>query len=155
MTQKPYFPLYVDLNDWDILFIGGGSIASRRTKVLLDFAEHITVIAPQAEDEILRLAEEEKITLIRRRFEATDLAGRDLVFAATDDKDLNEEIAAMCREKGIYVNAASDRDLCDFFFPGIVKQGETVIGITASGKDHVKARKIRERIQNILTEEGI
>ena len=77
-----------------------------------------------------------------------------MVFAVTDDRELNARIAAMCREKGILVNVSSDKSLCDFYFPGIVQQGETVIGVSASGKDHAKARKVRERIQTILTEAG-
>ena len=155
MSKKPYFPLYVDLSDKDILFVGGGAIAARRIAVLQSFADHITVVAPEADGSILALTEAGKVSWIMRAFEEDDLEGRDVVFAATDDRELNAQIAARCREKGILVNAASDRELCDFYFPGIVRQGETVVGVSASGDDHKKARKVRERIQEVLTEEGI
>ena len=155
MKDKPFFPLYVDLSEKDILFVGGGSIAARRIGVLQPFVEAITVVAPEAEGSILELTESGAVNWIMREFEAEDLEGRDVVFAATDDKELNAQIAAMCREKGILVNASSDRKLCDFYFPGIVMQGETVVGVSASGEDHKKARRVRERIQEILTEEGI
>ena len=52
--------------------------------------------------------------------------------------------------EGIYVNVASDRDQCDFYFPGIYMQDELVVGITASGLNHKKARRIREEIQKAL-----
>lgn len=155
MTEKPYFPLFVDLSGKDILFVGGGSIAARRIGVLEAFAEKITVVAPEAEEALQRLAEAGSIRWIRRAFEEEDLDGRDMVLAATDDRELNASIAAQCREKGILVNASSDRELCDFYFPGIVQRGETVIGVNASGKDHRKARLVREQIQEILTEERI
>ena len=155
MSDKPYFPLYVDLSDKDILFVGGGNIAARRISVLQPFADRITVVAPEAEGSIIELTEAGSVNWIVREFEEMDLEGRDIVFAATDDTALNAEIAAKCREKGISVNASSDKELCDFYFPGIVRQGETVIGVNASGKDHTKARKVRERIQEILAEEGI
>ena len=155
MTDKPFFPLYVDLSDKDILFVGGGSIAARRIGVLQPFVEEITVVAPEAEGSILELTESGFVNWIMREFEEEDLEGRDVVFAATDDKELNARIAAACREKGILVNNASDSQLCDFFFPGIVTQGKTVVGVSASGEDHKKARRVRERIQEILTEEGI
>ena len=153
--DKPYFPLFVDLSDRDILFVGAGKIAARRIGVLQPFAEHITVVSPEAEDSVQKLAEEGSITWIRRHFESGDLEGRDIVFAATGDSDLNREIADLCRERQITVNASSDKELCDFYFPGIVRQGETVIGINASGRDHRKARRVRERIQELLTEEEI
>ena len=155
MTDKPYFPLYVDLSGKDILFVGGGHIAARRIGVLQPFVESMTVVAPEAEGSIMELTESGEVNWITREFEEGDLEGRDIVFAATDDKALNAEIAAMCREKGITVNASSEKELCDFYFPGIVRQGNTVIGVNASGEDHSKAKKVRERIQEILTEEGI
>ena len=155
MSKKPYFPLYMDLSDKDILFVGGGSIAARRIGVLQPFADRITVVAPEADGSIISLTQEGRVSWIIREFEEEDLEGRDIVFAATDDKELNARIAAQCRGKGIPVNASSDRELCDFYFPGIVMQGETVVGVSASGEDHKKARRVRERIQEILTEEGI
>ena len=153
MSSKPYFPLYVDLSGRDILFVGGGTIAARRIAVLQPFTDNITVVAPEAEGSIIELTEAGDLNWITREFDEDDLEGRDIVFATSDDKELNAQIAEACRERGILVNAASDKDLCDFYFPGIVRQGDTVIGITASGKDHAKAKRIRERIQEILTEE--
>lgn len=155
MSKKPYFPLYVDLSGKDILFVGGGAIAARRIAALQPFADCVTVVAPEAESSVAEGTESGNVKWILREFEEEDLEGRDIVFAATDDKELNAQIAAACREKGIPVNNASDRQLCDFYFPGIVMQGETVVGVSASGEDHKKARRVRERIQEILTEEGI
>ena len=155
MSDRPYFPLFVDLSGKDILFVGGGSIAARRIGVLQPFAEEITVVAPEADGSIIELTESGFVNWIMREFDEGDLERRDIVFAATDDKVLNAEIAAKCRERGILVNVSSDRELCDFYFPGIVRQSETVIGVNASGQDHKKARRVRERIEEILTEEGI
>ena len=42
---------------------------------------------------------------------------------------------------------------CDFYFPGIVQRDEIVIGVSASGRDHKKARKMREDIAAFLREE--
>lgn len=155
MSDKPFFPLYLDLSDKDILFIGGGTIAARRINVLHPFADRITVVAPEADVSIFKLTESGDVSWIMREFEEEDLEDRDFVFIATNDRELNALIAEKCRRKGIPVNVSSDRQLCDFYFPGIVKQGNTVIGVSASGEDHKKARRVRERIEGVLTEEGI
>ena len=63
---------------------------------------------------------------------------------------LNDDIYRICKNEGIYVNVASDREKCDFYFPGIVMEDELVVGITASGLDHKKAKKVREEIQSVL-----
>lgn len=154
-ADKRYFPLYVDLSEMEILFVGGGRIASRRINALAPFTQRITVVAPEADGSILGLSKEGELSWIMRDFEEEDLEGRDLVFAATDDAELNARIAQLCRRNGVPVNVASDKALCDFQFPGIVRQGDTVIGVNASGKDHAKVKRVRERIQEILTEEEL
>lgn len=64
-----------------------------------------------------------------------------MVIAATNDWKLNDEIYRVCKEEGIYVNVADDKSKCDFYFPGIYMKDEVVIGITASGLDHSRAKK--------------
>ena len=77
----------------------------------------------------------------------------DLVLACTDDPELNGEIYSVCKCLGIPVNVCSDRRKCDFYFPGIVARDNVVIGVTAGGTDHRKAREVREKIERLLEEE--
>ena len=63
-------------------------------------------------------------------------ANRPLFVLAAAPAEINERVVADCRKRGIPVNDASRKENCDFYFPGIVKEGETVIGVTAGGKDH-------------------
>ena len=125
MKNKPYFPMFIDLSDKNIVVVGGGNIATRRVKTLLSFTRNI-------------------------RVKRSDFAMAYMVIAATNDRKLNDEIHRICRQEGIYVNVASDREQCDFYFPGIYMQEGLVVGITASGLDHKKARRIREEIQDAL-----
>ena len=73
-----------------------------------------------------------------------------MVIAATNDWKLNDEIYRVCKEEGIYVNVADDKSKCDFYFPGIYMKDEVVIGITASGLDHSRAKKVRLAIQEAM-----
>ena len=73
-----------------------------------------------------------------------------MVFAVTNDRKLNDEIYRVCKEEGIYVNIADDKSKCDFYFPGVYMKDEVVIGITASGLDHSKAKKVRLAIQEAM-----
>ena len=135
-----YFPIFVDLTDREILVVGGGTVASRRIRVLTGFCEHITVVAPEVSQEIARSISSEPggciLTVFQRPFEPSDLDGRQIVLAATDDAVLNRRIAEMCRAKGIPVNDCSDQRFCDFQFPSVVRDEDVVIGINASGKNH-------------------
>jgi siroheme synthase-like protein len=150
MAERPYFPLFVDLSATRVLVVGAGKIAARRVQTLLDFAGGITVVAPAVCEAIESLAAAGEITLCRRAFADSDLDGAGLVLAATDDAQLNARIAALCRERGIPVNVGSDKTLCDFYFPGVVRRGSVVVGVTASGTDHATAKRTTEAIRKLL-----
>ena len=91
------------------------------------------------------------VELITRPVKRTDFAMAYMVIAATNDRKLNDEIHRICRQEGVYVNVARrQRTAANFYFPGIYMEDGLVVGITASGLDHKKARRIREEIQNAL-----
>ncbi|MBR0365511.1 MAG: bifunctional precorrin-2 dehydrogenase/sirohydrochlorin ferrochelatase [Clostridia bacterium] len=150
MSQNLYFPLFVDLSEKRIVVIGAGTIAKRRVKALYDFAGQITVVAPEIHPDIQKLANTDKLKTIRKCYESADLDDADIVLAATNDKIVNREIAELCKEKHIPVNNCSDREQCDFYFPGIIHTENDVIGVTASGQDHAKAKEITEKIKKAL-----
>ena len=150
MKNKPYFPMFIDLSDKNIVVVGGGNIATRRVKTLLSFTRNIRVIAPKVTMEMMELGKAGYVELITRPVKRTDFAMAYMVIAATNDRKLNDEIHRICRQEGVYVNVASDREQCDFYFPGIYMQDEVVVGITASGLNHKKARKVRVAIQEAM-----
>ena len=150
MKNKPYFPMFIDLSDKNIVVAGGGKIATRRVCTLLKLTRNITVVAPKVTQELMDLGKAGTITLHNRPVERSDFAAAYMVIAATNDWKLNDEIHRVCREEGIYANVASDREACDFYFPGVYMRDEMVVGVTASGLDHKKAKRIREEIQKAL-----
>ena len=153
MGEKLFFPLFFDLSEKTVLVAGGGPIAERRVKALLPFAGHIIVTAPECTDALARLAAEGKIERRARRFEPPDLDGAALVLAATGDTGADGEIRRLCSERGILANIASDKDQCDFYFPGVARKGPLVAGVTAGGTDHKKARELTEKIRELLKNE--
>ena len=145
-----YFPMFVDMSEKNVLFIGGGRIALRRIISMYEFAGSITVVSPESEPEITKLANAGYITYLRKRFDETDLDGKDIVMINTGHQGTDIRIAGMCRRRHLTVNVASDMTLCDFYFPGIIKKDSIVIGVTASGEDHRKAAEITGKIKELL-----
>lgn len=148
-----FFPLFFDLSQKNILFIGGGKVNARRVNSILDFAGHVTVVAPEAHDYIAALAQHEMITWHKKRFAEDDLDGADIVIVSTGHAGTDVRIAGMCRRRGILVNAASDESLCDFYFPGIARKDPLVVGVTASGEDHKMAAQATEYFRRLLKNE--
>ena len=155
MREELYFPLFVDLTKKSIIVIGAGKIAARRVKSLLPFVGDMKVIAPEVSSEITEMAaaSEGALVIEQRPFEPSDLDGADVVLAVTNDKELNTRIGALCKEKKILVNVSHEKELCDFYFPGVVQKDNVVIGITASGKDHSEARKVTEQIRAMMEDD--
>ena len=147
--QKPlYFPVFVNIQDKKILVIGGGTVALRKTRTLTRFCSRITVVAPEIQQGFDTL----KVSGYRRIFREEDLDGIDLAIIATNDELLNTEIAGLCEKRGILKNVASDRKLCDFYFPSVIEHDGTVIGI-GSGGDPAKSRALREWLEAMMQTE--
>lgn len=150
MKTKPFFPMFVDLSDKNIVVVGGGTIATRRVKTLLSFTRNIKVVAPKVTSEMMELGKAGYVDLALHPVKRSDFDQAYMVIAATNDWKLNDEIHRICKQEGIYVNVASDKDLCDFYFPGVYRKGELVVGITASGVSHKKAKRLREEIEKVM-----
>lgn len=147
-----YFPMFVNLKGQKCVVVGGGEVASRKVEKLLYFEPRIMVVAPSIVSELEEM-ERSEITIIGREFEPEDLEGAALVIAATDDRELNGRISALCREKKIPVNAVDEPENCTFFFPALVERGNVTIGISTAGKSPLLAKKIREKLESVLGEE--
>ena len=150
MGDYPFFPVFVDLSGKRILVFGAGKIAHRRISVLCQFTPELAVIAPDCLPEVEELAKEGRIRLIKKPYEESDLEGADFVLAATNDHAVNDLIYEACKKPNITVNVSTDRSKSDFYFPGIARKGNIVVGVTASGKDHAGAGRVSELMREML-----
>lgn len=136
-----YFPFMMDIERKDCLVVGGGKIACRKVTDLLQFGARVTVIANEICQEIRKVSLEEAshVGLVDRPFMESDLTGRFLVIAATNDEELNRRISKNCMDLGILANAVDIKDACSFIFPAMIKQDDLVEGtnlIYVAGAEH-------------------
>lgn len=150
MKTKRYFPMFIDMEDKKVVVVGGGAIATRRVRTLVEFTHNIYVIAPRITEDLDLMAVKGLIHIEKRPVMRRDFQMAFMVIAATDNGRLNDDIARICREEGIYVNVSTDKSKCDFYFPGIIKRDELVIGINASGVNHAKARQVRMELEEFF-----
>lgn len=144
-----YFPFFMDLEGREGLVVGGGAVAARKVQKLLPYGPRLTVAAPELLPEIEALP---GLTLLRRAFDSAMLEGKFFVIAATDDREANREIAALCRERGILVNAVDDKEQCTFLFPALVKRGELTAGVSTGGASPSAAAWVRRRVDEAVPE---
>lgn len=154
LDKKPYFPLFIDISKKRIVVIGGGKIGERRIETLLEFSDHIVVISPKVTDRLKDLSRDGRIEWISDVYREEMTEGADLVLAATDDAACNTRVVEDCRARGIPVNTSHRKELCDFYFPGIIRQENLVMGFSSGGQDHRKVRELREKAEHFFDETG-
>lgn len=146
-----YFPMFINLEGKNVIVIGGGKIATRRIQTLLSMDCSLTVIAPFVSETIIELSEKNKLFWKKREYKEGDLKGAFLSIGGTDNREINHQVFLEAKQESCFVNVIDCKEECNFYFPGVIKRGDIVIGVTASGKNHKKAKEtvdwIRENLQ--------
>lgn len=140
------FPFFRDITGEKVLVVGGGEVALRRARALMEFGAEVVAVAP----DFCSGFEKSKIRCEQRAFEMSDLIGAVIVVAATDNRELNARIGEECREGGIEVNISDDPSACTFQFPGLIRRGPLTVGISTDGASPVAAKYLRECIEDLV-----
>jgi len=145
-----YFPMFMDMNDLNILVIGGGTIATEKLEKLIDFTKKITVISIDVEKEARDLIEKYGLDLHQRAYKIGDIIGYDIVIVATDTVILHKEIYEESRGSRILVNSVDNTKYCDFIFPSYVKKDALTIAFSTGGASPAFAKQIRQHFEKII-----
>lgn len=140
------FPLFLDLKGKKAVIVGGGKIALRRAGVLLSFGADVTIIAPECE------AAPEGAAFFQRPYEPGDLAGAFLAVAATDCREVNQQVGQEAKATGILVSVADRKEESTFFFPAICTGSGLVAGVVSQGEEHKKTAAAARKIRTVLEE---
>ena len=141
------FPLFIELSGRRALIVGGGRLALHKARMLLPYGAELTAVAPEFCPELEAM---EGLTLVRRAFEPRDVEGAEIVIAATDERDVNRAVSALCRERGIPVNVVDELAECSFVFPALLRRGALSAGITTGGVSPTAAAWARDRLDEAL-----
>ena len=145
-----YFPLFLDARKLNVLIVGAGEVAARKLELIMKTPATITVVAPWVCDTVKQLAQNDKVTLIEREFENSDLTHKDMVFIATDKGDVNQHIHDLARANKVLVNVVDNTPLCQFITPSIVDRSPIVIAMSSGGVAPVLLRYLRQKLETVL-----
>jgi precorrin-2 dehydrogenase/sirohydrochlorin ferrochelatase len=150
-----YYPVFLDIAGKPVVVIGGGLIARQKVEGLIKAGAAITVISPELSDAMSLLASEGRFRHEKRDYQPGDLEGYTIAFVATDDRAINATVAAEGKARRVLVNAVDDTPNCDFVMPAIVTRGELILAVSTSGTSPAMARKMREELEEFLTEDYV
>jgi precorrin-2 dehydrogenase/sirohydrochlorin ferrochelatase len=147
------YPIFLELGGRRVVIIGGGAVAVRKAKSLLDAGARLVVVAESIDDVLVGFCQASDAELIRSKYSKDYLASAELVIAATNDPHLNEQIYKDCQELEILCNVVDQPRLCDFFVPAVVKRGDLQIAIGTEGDCPAYAGHLRKKLEEIFTEQ--
>ncbi|MGB4772964.1 MAG: TSUP family transporter [Chitinophagaceae bacterium] len=146
-TKNSLYPVFLKLEEMDLLLVGGGAVALEKLNSLLGNSPQtrITIVAKALRDDVKTFALQYPfVQLYVRAFEDQDLDGKDIVISATGDREFSVGLRTLCHERGILVNVADTPDLCDFYLGSIVQKGNLKLAISTNGKSPTLAKRLKE-----------
>ncbi|HEY6766810.1 MAG TPA: bifunctional precorrin-2 dehydrogenase/sirohydrochlorin ferrochelatase [Candidatus Sulfotelmatobacter sp.] len=141
------FPMFVKLTGRQVLVVGGGKVAEPKIAGLLETGAHIRVVTIDASAGVRRWAEAKRIDLQLRKFSACDLDGCFLAVVATASRSLNELVYAEAQKRGVLCNVVDVPDVCDFYYPAVVRRGDLQIAVSTAGHSPSLAQKLRQQLE--------
>lgn len=148
------YPVTLNVENRRCTVVGGGMVALRKVKALLQEGAQVTVISPELQEELSVLHREAaSLEWIAAPFDASLLAGSFLVIAATDSREVNHQVAMWCEANQVLVNVVDSRAESSFTVNSAVRRGDLLIAISTDGISPAVSRTIRMQLEEQFGEE--
>ncbi len=141
------YPVNLNITDKLCLVVGGGAVALRKTKSLLASGAKIRLISPEVLAELNVLAQSKEIEWFERGFVEGDLKGVFLVFAATNNPDVQVLIVEEAAKYSVLLNSADDPRNSHFHVPAHFRRGKMLVTVSTGGGSPALAKKIRQQLE--------
>lgn len=148
------FPLFIDIKNKNVLVVGGGKIATRRVKTLLNFECNITIVTLTATKTLTDLEKlgNGRVKIIYKKWQELDLDNLKEVFlitATTDNRLVNASIGKLAKEKNIYVSVADAKEESNFYFPAVATYETALVAIGSNGENHRLVSNLTKKIREL------
>jgi precorrin-2 dehydrogenase/sirohydrochlorin ferrochelatase len=153
MLETPFYIACLKLKGRRCLVVGGGDVGLEKVEGLLACDGDVTVVAPELQPQLRRLADEGSIAWLARRYEPADLEGAFIVIAATDDSEVNICVYEDAERRAMLVNVVDVPPLCNFILPAIVRSGPLAIAISTAGASPALAKRMKREIAELFGDE--
>lgn len=142
-----YLPIFLDVTGRRCVVVGGGEVAERKVEALLEAGAAVTVVSPTVTPLLATMASLARIVHLAREYQAGDMRGCALVYAATDRPELHRALAREAHDLGVPLNVADVPELCSFIAPAVMRQGALQIAISTGGASPAFAARLRGELE--------
>lgn len=145
-----YYPVFLDLRDRWVLVVGGGRVAERKTRQLLEAGARVRVVSREIAPTLRELARSGRITVRLGEFEETDLGDVWFVIGATDDPMLHQRLAEATCARQLFCLIVDEPARCTAISPAVVARGDVQIAISTGGSSPALARHLKRKISRLI-----
>ncbi|MET3920270.1 uroporphyrinogen-III C-methyltransferase [Arthrobacter sp. UYEF20] len=149
MAIQDIYPTALRLLGRPVLVVGGGTVAARRAKGLLDAGARVTVVAPLASPALADLADAGLLTWEPRTYRPSDVDGVWFVQTATGDSAVDAQVSADSESQRIWCVNASDHESSAAWTPAVAVVDDVKIAVNAGG-DPRRAMALRDAVATAL-----
>ena len=151
--MSTYYPIFLNIQGKKCVVMGGGEVAERKARALVEQGASVTVISARVSDGLTQLAEQGIIELSLRDYQPGDLENALIAIAATDDPKVNMDVVREGQERGVLTNVVDAPEHSDFIVPSLLRRGDVSIAVSTGGKSPALARRIRTELEQSLAPE--
>lgn len=145
-----HLPIFCQLRDRACLLVGGGDVAERKARLLMDAGARLTVNSLAFVPQFHVWANEGMLTLVEGSFDESLLDSCWLVIAATDNEAVNEQVSAAAESRRIFCNVVDAPKQASFIMPSIIDRSPLMVAVSSGGTSPVLARLLREKLESLL-----
>ncbi|MDQ0819834.1 uroporphyrin-III C-methyltransferase/precorrin-2 dehydrogenase/sirohydrochlorin ferrochelatase [Arthrobacter sp. V4I6] len=149
MAIQDIYPTALRLLGRPVLVVGGGPVAARRAKGLLDAGAVVTVVAPLASPALLELADAGLLSWEPRQYRTSDVDGVWFVQTATGNSAVDAEVSADAEAQRVWCVNASDHESSAAWTPAVAVVDDVRIAVNAGG-DPRRAMALRDAVATAL-----
>lgn len=141
----------LDLSKFSILIVGGGNVAYRKAKSIIQAGGRFFAIALEFIPEFIDLMINENIQYKIKKLEKGDIADYNLIFCCTNDRITNELVYSEALSNSALINVVDTPELCNFIMPAIIQRGKLLIAVSTQGVAPFLAKDLKDSLENMLS----
>ena len=145
-----YLPIFLDVHDRPVLVVGGGAVAARKVETLLEAGAMVRLVSPELHGDLQAVVDAGEIEWVAQPFSADQLGNPILVYAATNNAAVNQDIAAAAQQQNIPVNVVDAPDTGSFITPSVIDRSPILAAVATGGSSPVLTRLIRARLESLI-----
>lgn len=152
MSQNELYPIFLKVSQLNVLIVGGGTVALEKLTFLLKSSPNakVLVVSKDFDEKLLELIEAYNVSTVTASYNKSALKNKQLVIAATNNRQVNKQIYVDAKSENILINVADTPEFCDFYLGGIVTKGTIKIAISTNGKSPTLAKRLRQFFEEVI-----